>query len=156
SPLDIRGAVDADDFGYVTYPLMKSGEAITPLFYSGGIGISNKSRNPDAAWAFIRLLTMENNEFSQQLPSTSKMVGEFLSPIDSIYAASLASIEYTRPHLTASLLNKSWNPAYSIYMISNFNLLMLTQSEEELREALKDFAVDFDSRMRATEEQFYQ
>jgi ABC-type glycerol-3-phosphate transport system substrate-binding protein len=82
-----------DSLGVASLPHFENGERVNPLYYQG-FAISQKSKNPQAAWEFLKYLTLTNQENTAALTehylTTSKTIGLAIKqdsdPIKQIFA----------------------------------------------------------------------
>ncbi|QGQ99309.1 extracellular solute-binding protein [Paenibacillus psychroresistens] len=143
--------------GVASLPHFEGGKRVNPLSYLG-FGISNKSKNPQAAWEFLNYLTLTNQEhtaaLTQSYLTTSKSIGlaihQDTDPIKSILAN---EINYAiKPQ---GYVSPKYYQAQSPEIYTQFQDL-LNVDDNDVQDKLHDLALKLDKeldRLKTTADQ---
>jgi multiple sugar transport system substrate-binding protein len=142
--------------GVAPFPHFEGGKRANPIFFDG-YAISQKSKHPEAAWEFIKYLTLTKNEdavrFANNFLTTSKTVaeaaGQNSDPIKSIYSDEM---NYA---VRSSFSNPYFYKAWTGDLTTQFENLLSAKSND-IPAKLHDLALKLDqelNRLKQAEDQ---
>jgi multiple sugar transport system substrate-binding protein len=138
-----------DDLGVASLPHFENGERVNPLFYQG-YAISKKSKNPQAAWEFLKYLTLTNQEntgaLTQNYLTTSKSIGlaiqQDTDPIKRVFAN---EIKYAI--MPVGYINQYYYQALNQDLLTQFQDISYL-SDAEIQPRLHDLAIKLDQEIK--------